>query len=109
MLRDHLREASVRSTSRGRRLNEGAARVLQKLEQSLKAAGLHRTYRKEGRRVTMWDLVSRKELAERGYFETRHGSCTVWAEDAIKRDRITCWMSEADADEELWVGAALDP
>lgn len=109
VLRDHLRAARARSITSGRRLNEGAARVLQKLEESLKAAGLHRAYRKEGGRVVMWDLVSDQELVERGYVETRRDACAVWAEETVKRDRVTCWMSEVDPDGELWVGQALHP
>lgn len=107
-LRRHLLELYKKCTANGRRLNEGAARVLRKLEERAGTSGLHRTYVKSGRSVTMWDVISDTELAQRGYVETRHNSYTIWMEDSVKRDRITCWMSETEAADELWVGQRLN-
>jgi len=102
-----LSAATLRDALRGRRLNEGAARVLTKLENRSGASGLRRTYIRAGRSVTMWDLVSDEELSRSGYTSTRQ-SCVVASEDEVKRDRITYWISEAEA-QELWVGEALGP
>ena len=47
---------ALRDGLRGRRrLNEGAARVLQKLETFERVAGLRRVYLRAGSSVTMWD------------------------------------------------------
>ena len=105
-LRDHLRAAGLHSLRSGRRLNEGANRVLHKLETVPKAEGLHRIYVKVGRTVKMWDLLSDEDLSRGGYVQTRQNAYTVSTGDAVRSDRITCWMSEVAA-EELWVGEAL--
>lgn len=97
---------ALRDCLRGRRLNEGAARVLQKLETLDRVAGLRRVYRRAGSSVTMWDLTTEEELSSGGYIPTRH-SCRVQSEDALKCDRITFWISEAQPGE-LWVGEPLD-
>jgi len=105
-LRDYLRAAGLQSLRSGRRLNEGANRVLHKLETVTIAEGLHRIYVKTGKTVKMWDLLSDDELSRGGYLQTRERAYAVFGGDAVRSDRITCWMSEAAADE-LWVGEAL--
>ncbi len=107
-LRDHLRSVGLQSLRSGRRLNEGANRVLHKLETASQVEGMHRIYVKIGRTVKMWDLLSDEDLNRGGYVQTRHHAYTISSSDAIRTDRITCWMSEAAA-EELWVGEALTP
>lgn len=97
---------TLRDGLRGRRLNEGAARVLQKLETLTRAGGLRRTYVRAGSSVTLWDLVSDEDLSNSGYIPTRH-SCSVQSDDALKRDRVTYWISEAESSE-LWVGEPLE-
>jgi hypothetical protein len=96
----------LRDALRGRRLNEGAARVLQKLETLSRVDGLRRIYVRAGSSVKMWDLISEEELTSSGYTPTRH-TCTVPSENALKRDRITYWISEMEA-AELWVGEPLE-
>jgi hypothetical protein len=96
----------LRDGLRGRRLNEGAARVLQKLETLAHVQGLRRIYVRAGSSVTMWDLVSDEELSSSGYIATRH-SCSVQSPNALKRDRITYWISEIESSE-LWVGEPLE-
>jgi hypothetical protein len=96
----------LREALRGRRLNEGGARVLQKLETLTNVDGLRRIYVRSGSSVTMWDLVSEEELSSSGYIPTRH-SCNVPSENALKRDRVTYWISEAESSE-LWVGEPLE-
>jgi hypothetical protein len=102
-----LSALALRDGLRGRRrLNEGAARVLQKLETFERVAGLRRVYLRAGSSVTMWDLTSEEELSSSGYIPTRH-SCSVQSDDVLKCDRITYWISEAQPTE-LWVGEPLD-
>ena len=101
-----LSALALRDALRGRRLNEGAARVLQKLETLERVGGLRRVYVRAGSSVTMWDLASEEELSNSGYIPTRH-ACNVQSDDALKRDRITYWISEVEATE-LWVGEPLD-
>ena len=104
-----LRTADRQLSSRGKRLNEGADRVLRKLERVLRAEGLHRAYLKTGGRATMWDLLSPEELARRGYSPTRQEAYTISSEEPVKQDRVTCWISESDPAGELWVGEPLVP
>lgn len=108
-LLDHLRNAATRFRSRGRKLNEGADRVLRKLETSRSAEGFRRAYLKFGTSALMWDLVSDDELVRRGFAPTRHRPCHIFADDPVKTDRITCWMSEVESADELWIGEALVP
>jgi hypothetical protein len=97
---------ALRDGLRGRRLNEGAARVLQKLETLKSVDGLRRIYVRAGSSVKLWDLVSEEELSSSGYIPTRH-HCNVPSEDVLKRDRVTYWISEAES-AELWVGEPLE-
>lgn len=97
---------ALRDGLRGRRLNEGAARVLQKLETMARVDGLRRIYVRTGSSVTLWDIVSEEELSSSGYIPTRH-ACSVPSDDALKRDRVTYWISEIESSE-LWVGEPLD-
>ena len=97
---------ALRDGLRGRRLNEGAARVLQKLETLTQVDGLRRIYVRTGSSVTLWDIVSEEELSSSGYIPTRH-SCSVQSDNALKRDRVTYWISEVESSE-LWVGEPLD-
>lgn len=106
-LRDTLRARGARLRTNGGRLNEGATRVLRKLEEVSQASGMHRAYLKTGKRVTMWDLVSDVDLVERGFVPTRHRACTVFSEEPVKQDRVTCWISEIDPLGELWIGEPL--
>jgi hypothetical protein len=106
-LREHLRAAAARFSSKGRKLNEGAHRVLHKLETVPTAAGLHRAYVKNGGSVVMWDLISDDELLRRGFVQTRHSACHILADEMVKYDRVTCWISEREASDELWIGEAL--
>ena len=97
---------ALRDGLRGRRLNEGAARVLQKLETLVQVDGLRRIYVRTGSSVTLWDIVSEEELSSSGYIPTRH-ACSVPSDDVLKRDRVTYWISEMESSE-LWVGEPLD-
>ncbi|HEY4642543.1 MAG TPA: hypothetical protein VII75_14460 [Thermoanaerobaculia bacterium] len=99
-----LSAAMLRDALRGRRLNEGAARVLKKLESGA-GSGLRRVYTRMGSSVMLSDLASDEWLASSGYIATRH-CCSVQSHDALKCDRIAYWISELDA-AELWVGEPL--
>lgn len=69
-----LSALALREGLRGRRLNEGGARVLQKLETLPNADGLRRIYVRAGSSVKMWDLISDEELSSSGYVPTRHSA-----------------------------------
>ncbi|HVR40063.1 MAG TPA: hypothetical protein VMU84_13280 [Thermoanaerobaculia bacterium] len=108
-LLDHLRTAAVRFRDRGRKLNEGADRVLRKLESVRTVEGMRRAYYRNGGAVVMWDLVSDEELSRRGFEQTRHHACRIFTDDLVKNDRVTCWISDAEPTDELWIGEALAP
>jgi len=101
-LRDYLQ-------SPPRRLNLEASTVLRKLERLATAEGLRRVYRRTGGSVKMFDLISDEELGQRGFVETRHHACRIKADAPVKADRVTCWISENESSDELWVGTPLTP
>ena len=106
-LRNALRAVHERVSGGGGRLNEGARRVLDKLDRVTQAGGLHRAYVKNGQRVTLWDLLSADDLSRRGYVQAHLRPCSVFSEATVKNDRITCWTSQLDPVAELWIGEPL--
>ena len=92
-----------------RRLSQEASAVLRKLERLASAEGFRRVYRRTGGSVKMFDLISDHELWQRGFVETRHHPCRITGDAPVKWDRVTCWISESEASEELWIGTPLVP
>ena len=105
-LQQQLHHAELRAASEGRELHEGAARVLRKLDRATSGDGLHRTYRRTGDHLAMWDLISDGDLARHGYIPADSASITVAGNDPVRRDRILFWSSESEG-RELWIGERL--
>lgn len=107
-LLQYLKEAEADYKTKGSPLREGPERVMRKLGERDPSELLRRTYLYVNGQPEMWDLLSDRELKQRGYHHASGAnSIGVNPGPSVICDTIAKWTSEKEPGEEIWVGAVL--
>jgi len=104
---EHIEEVQSFLRSRGEELNEGAARVLDKLRTRNVSIPSRRTWIRLPDGFAMWDVIGDDELAMRGYVERNSQGRGVTGDRHVTCDSLTYWTSDSEHGRDLWVGLPL--
>ena len=81
--------------------------VLRKLRERAPGTVFRRTYIRVPEGYAMWDVITDAELEARGYRDAGEHSYGLVGSPNVKTDTITCWTSEIEHGDELWVGEPM--
>ena|SRR5438105_15549408 len=106
-LLDYIERTQAHFETTGEQLNEGAARVMQKLRHLEPGTRVRRIYIRVPEGYAMCDVITDKELVDRGYCDIGAHSYGLVGSPHVKNDTITYWTSEKEHGHDLWVGEEM--